>query len=225
VGNQDGLLILRTRGYEGPCTVLPLWGIAADWVDHAFPDARPSLGRGDFVVGFVGRFLQRKGLLTLIDAVALLPDSPLVILVGDGPDRSEIAAQARQRGVRLELVGPVPHADLPAYYRTMDAFVLPSLTTPGWKEQFGHVLIEAMLSGTPVIGSDSGEIPNVIGDAGLIFPEGDADALACALRSLMQDASLRCDLALRGRERVLQRYTHERIAEGTYQVYRQVLSQ
>ena len=62
----------------------------------------------------------------------------------------------------------------------MDVSVLPSLTRPNWKEQFGRTLAEAMSCETPVIGSDSGEIPHVIGDAGLIFKEGDAQALAGA---------------------------------------------
>jgi glycosyltransferase involved in cell wall biosynthesis len=78
---------------------------------------------------------------------------------------------------------------------------------------------------TPVIGSDSGEIPNVIGDAGFVFPEGDAQALADAIGLLMQDDGRRQDLARRGRERVLQCYTHERIAQETYRVYCQLLGQ
>lgn len=223
-GNQEAQRILRARGYDGPSTVLPLWGVAADWAEHASTDARVHLGLSGFVIGFAGRFVHKKGLLTLIEASTLLPDQPTVMLVGDGPDRAEIVAQAKQKGARLQVVDTVPHAELPSYYGAMDVFVLPSLTTPGWKEQFGHVLIEAMACETPVIGSDSGEIPNVIGDAGLIFPEGNAEALANAIRTLMDDEDLRRDLARRGRERVRQRYTHERIAEKTYHIYQQMLA-
>jgi glycosyltransferase involved in cell wall biosynthesis len=106
-----------------------------------------------------------------------------------------------------------------------DVLVLPARTTPHWKEQFGHVLIEAMACETPIIGSDSGEIPNVIGDAGLTFPEGDAEALVGAIRRLMRDEDLRRDLARRGRERVLQHYTHECIAQETYRIYCELLGQ
>jgi glycosyltransferase involved in cell wall biosynthesis len=101
-----------------------------------------------------------------------------------------------------------------------DALALPSLTRPNWKEQFGRILVEAMASGVPCAGSDSGEIPHVLGDAGLVVPEGDAGALAAALSRLADDPGLRRALAARGRARVLARYTHARIAEKTCAVYR-----
>ena len=224
-GNRDAQRILRARGYEGSSSVLPLWGIDKDWGSNAPSDLRRRLGLDGFVVGFAGRLIRQKGLFTLIEAAALLPEKPMVMLIGDGSDRAEIIARADHLGVKLRHVKTLPHARLPGYYRALDAFVLPSLTTPHWKEQFGHVLIEAMACETPVIGSDSGEIPNVIGDAGLIFPEGDAQALAETLRRLLHDEALRRNLARRGRERVLQHYIHGRIAEKTYRIYQQTLAQ
>jgi glycosyltransferase involved in cell wall biosynthesis len=101
----------------------------------------------------------------------------------------------------------------------MDMFVLPSLTTSFWKEQFGHVLIEAFACETPVVGSSSAEIPNVVGDAGLIVPEGDAAALRAALLRLADDPGLRADLGRRGRERALARYTNRRIAESACEFF------
>jgi glycosyltransferase involved in cell wall biosynthesis len=80
-------------------------------------------------------------------------------------------------------------------------------------------LVEAMACGVPVIGSDSGEIPHVIGDAGLIFPEGQAGTLQAHLARLLADPDLRADLARRGRERVLARYTQAQVAAQTYAVY------
>src|SRR5436305_9013059 len=94
----------------------------------------------------------------------------------------------------------------------MDVFVLPSLTRPNWKEQFGRVLVEAMACETPVIGSRSGEIPRVIGDAGLLFQEGNVQELAARVRRLLDDPTLYAQLAAQGRQRVLERYTQERIA-------------
>jgi glycosyltransferase involved in cell wall biosynthesis len=108
---------------------------------------------------------------------------------------------------------------MPALMRSFDAVLLPSLTLPGWKEQFGRVLVEAMASGVPVVGSDSGEIPRVTGKGGVIVPEGDEDALAGALFRLYSDAGLRADLGKRGRERVLKHFTHARIAQGTLEAY------
>ena len=83
-----------------------------------------------------------------------------------------------------------------------DALVLPSLSTPRWKEQFGRVLPEAMACGVPVVGSSSGNIPAMIGDAGIIVPEGDSRAIAAALRSLADDPDLYARLRAAGRKRV-----------------------
>jgi glycosyltransferase involved in cell wall biosynthesis len=83
--------------------------------------------------------------------------------------------------------------------------------------------MEAMACGVPVVGSDSGELPGVIGDAGLIVPEGDSRALCAALGRLLGDDALRAESARRGRERVLERFTHQRIAEQTVAVYRAAL--
>ena len=91
-----------------------------------------------------------------------------------------------------------------------------------WVEFFGRVLIEGMACEVPVIGSDSGEIPNVIGDAGLVFPEEDVEALADRLRRIIQDKSLRLQLIQRGLERVKE-FMWETIAQQTYEVYRELL--
>ena len=101
--------------------------------------------------------------------------------------------------------------------------MLPSRTTPVWKEQFGRVLAEAMACKVPVIGSDSGAIREVIGDAGLIFPEGNVAALADCLRLLNASPSLRHDLAERGYVRASGLYTQEHIAEQTADFYRQLM--
>jgi glycosyltransferase involved in cell wall biosynthesis len=97
--------------------------------------------------------------------------------------------------------------------------VLPSLSRPNWVEQFGRVLIEAMACGVPVVGSASGEIPWVIGDAGVLFPEGDIEALAQALQELIDDEGRRAQLAEKGRARVLGQFTQAQVAEATARVY------
>jgi len=100
---------------------------------------------------------------------------------------------------------------------------LPSLTTPGWVEFFGRVLVEAMACGVPVIGSDSGEIPNVIGEAGLIFHEDDADDLKDKLLLLVHDESLQSELAALGKKRAIEKYSWEQIAADTYEIYKSLM--
>ena len=110
---------------------------------------------------------------------------------------------------------------VPEYVNCMDAMILPSRTTRDWVEFFGRVLIEGMACEVPVIGSNSGEIPHVIGDAGLVFPEDDADALAERIGQIACDSSLSAQLIQRGLERVKE-FTWETIAEGTYEAYQAV---
>jgi len=101
--------------------------------------------------------------------------------------------------------------------------VVPTQTTSRIREQFGRVLVEAMASGLPVIGSSCGAIPEVIDDAGLIVPEGNSAALAAALRRLLLDCALREELTRAGRRRVIEHYTWERVADKMHELYWQVL--
>ncbi len=85
----------------------------------------------------------------------------------------------------------IPSTQMPAFYQSLDAFVLPSRTRPGWKEQFGRVLIEAMACGVPVVASRCGEAPNVVGNAGLVFDEEDVASLAAHLGELISQPQRR----------------------------------
>ncbi|MGG6297669.1 hormogonium polysaccharide biosynthesis glycosyltransferase HpsO [Leptolyngbya sp. AN02str] len=238
-GNQDGANILRDRGYGGPLTVLPQLGVDEQ---HFAPQPQPTLaaqlniGPQEFVVGFVGRFVEEKGLLTLARSLAELQHLPWKwLLVGRGSLKSAVMEQAIAHGFadRLIWVENVPHADIPRYLNLMSVLVLPSqtsdrfktLTSVGWKEQFGHVLIEAMACGVPVIGSSSGEIPHVIGSAGLVFAEGNVAELRDRLLQLMQSPTWANTLGTQGRDRVLQHYTNRVLAQQQFAFYQQLLSQ
>ena len=143
----------------------------------------------------------------------------------EGPERDRLERQVRRLGLadQVSLEGVIPSLRTPGFYRELDALVLPSRSRSNWVEQFGRVLIEAMACGVPVVGSDCGEIPNVVGDAGLIFPENDADSLRECLVRLMREADLWADLARRGRERVLAHFTQTQIAAQTVAVYRELV--
>jgi glycosyltransferase involved in cell wall biosynthesis len=169
--------------------------------------------------------VEGKGVHILLRAVAGLYGRWRLHILGSGPQKAQLERLAAELGIaeQVRFEEPIPSTQMPDYYSQLDALVLPSLTRPNWKEQFGRVLIEAMACKVPVVGSDSGEIPNVIGDAGLVFPEGDVQALQDKLYQLMADPALREELAHRGRERVLAHYTQAQVAAKTYQVYREVL--
>ncbi len=220
-GNHDAAQVMRAKGYRGQVAVIPQFGVDP----NIFAPAPPA-PHADFVIGYAGRLVPEKGIAVLLEACARLaiPNWTLHLL-GDGPERGRFEALATALGIeeRVHFLGHRPSTQTNRFYQTFDVLVLPSLSRPNWVEQFGRVLVEAMSCGIPVIGSDSGEIPNVIGDAGLVTPEGDATALSAALADLATDPARRAVLAARARARVLAHYTHAHIAQATAQVYREML--
>lgn len=239
-GNAEAVDVLRRKGYRKPVDVIPQFGVDPDIFRRVGDEERGRVGKDSSLVprrppphspslplriGFVGRLVEQKGLMDLIEAAVGLEDGFSLVLVGAGPMRAELEARAAESGIadRLEIRGGVPSAEMPPIYNSMDVLVLPSRTRPNWKEQFGRALIEAMACEVPVVGSDSGEIPNVIGDAGLIFPEGDVDALTRHLACLRDSPDLRQTLARKARARVLERFTQSSVAEQTYRVYQEML--
>lgn len=224
-GNLEAADVIRRKGFRRPIRVTPQLGTdPLLFQPERSAELRRSLGLNRFVVGYFGRLVEEKGVRTLLVAASALPDTQLLI-VGGGPLRSEIESIARDSGLpdRIRLIDAVPHEQIIPYLNALDVFVLPSQTTSTWKEQFGHVLIEAMACGVPVIGSSSGAIPEVIGEAGLIFSEGDVAALRAAIAGLRENPDRRSELARAGRERVLERYTHDRIAAANAEFFAQVL--
>ncbi len=222
VGNQASAQVWRDKGYKGPLAVIPQFGVDPEIFKPA--STRQDPGRG-FVIGFVGRLVLEKGVDLLLEAAAALPGAWRLVLCGGGPERNHLQRLARQLGVgdRVLFDDWVLSTQMPAYYGQLDTLVLPSRTMSNWKEQFGRTLVEGMACGLPVVGSDSGEIPNVIGDAGLIFRENDAAELRRHLLHLQQQPELRTALGRKGRQRVLERYTQAQIAAQTVEVYREVM--
>jgi glycosyltransferase involved in cell wall biosynthesis len=220
-GNQDAVQVWRAKGYRGPLEVIPQFGV--DPIGFApQPQTRST---GQLVIGYAGRFVEEKGPDILLRALAGLDGEWRAELVGGGPLQTRLIELARSLGIadRVRFLPWRPSGEIAAVYRALDVLVLPSRSQPNWKEQFGRVLVEAMACGVPVIGSTCGEIPTVIGDAGLVFPEGDMAALREQLRRLQSQPALRTELARRGRQRVLERCTQAQIARKTYEVYRRVM--
>jgi glycosyltransferase involved in cell wall biosynthesis len=163
----------------------------------------PSAPERAFTVGYAGRLIESKGLLDLVQAVRKL-DAPVeLLLIGNGELRDELDGQPIP-GSQVRVLDGLTHDQMASGYAQLDVLVLPSHTTPTWKEQFGRAIVEALWCGVPVLGSDSGEIPWLIGltGGGLVFPEGDVEALAAQLGRLRASPELRRELAASGRRSV-----------------------
>ncbi len=242
-GNQDGAEIMRRWGYMGLLEVMPQMGVDpqlfAPRPQKAGDSVRVSVSPWDsallqavrpFQIGFLGRLIHSKGIDLIFAAAHQLREQGFnfrIFICGSGSREAELRQISQEQGVADWVIwrGAVPHHQVPAELRQFDVLVLPSRSTPTWKEQFGHVLIEAMSMGTPVIGSNSGEIPNVIGRSDLIFPEEDHSALADILARLINDAESRQETALYGMARVHQLYTHEKISHRLISLWHTILLQ
>jgi glycosyltransferase involved in cell wall biosynthesis len=214
--------VLRAKGFAKPAPVVPF---GVDTEAFRPRPARDERANQPLTIGYIGRMLPGKGLNVLAAALEKIKGEPWQLLVvGDGSEREAFEQRLREAGLhdRAEFTGAVNFALVPEYFQRLDIMVIPTETTKRVREQFGRVIVEAMASGVPVIGSTCGAIPEVIGDAGLVFPEGDAAALAESLRSLLGSAALRERLVLAGQARVEQ-YSWTQVAEKTYELFRRVL--
>jgi glycosyltransferase involved in cell wall biosynthesis len=156
-----------------------------------------------FTIGYAGRMVESKGLMDLLAAVRELEAPVELLLIGDGELRARLEGQPIP-GSKVRVLDGLTHDRMASGYAQLDVLVLPSRTTPTWKEQFGRVIVEALWCGVPVVGSDSGEIPWLIEltGGGLTFPEGDRAALAARLSELRAAPEQRRRLTRIGRAAV-----------------------
>ncbi|MFA4044752.1 MAG: hypothetical protein HZRFUVUK_001552 [Candidatus Fervidibacterota bacterium] len=232
-GTSMAMRTLRERGFDKPIVICPQFGVDIERFSPLPMEgrlkARSKLGLEDdgetLVAGYVGRLIWEKGVDLLIHAVASLPNIKLLI-VGDGEMRQLLQrfVEGLRLSERVKFLGAIPHESLHEFLNALDVLVLPSRSTPHWKEQFGRVLVEAMACGTPVIGSSCGAIPEVVGDAGLIFREGDVEELRSSLK-LMMDKDLRMEFSMRGRIRAVECFSERGVALSTLSAYEMALSQ
>jgi glycosyltransferase involved in cell wall biosynthesis len=237
--SEEVAAVLREKGFSKPIEVIPHGLDLADYPADATGGAgeiglrasrevvRARLGLGPPIVGFVGRLLHQKGIDLLFRAMASLPrPRPSLVLLGDGPYRGELEGMAEALGLRdsTRFLSSAGHGEVPELLSMMDVLVLPSRSTPRWKEQFGRVLIEGMAAGCAVIGSSSGAIPEVLGDAGVVFEEERPDDLAGAIQRVLGDPSLAQALRIRGRQRVREMYTWDAVADRVVAMYGTLLA-
>lgn len=211
--------VLRAKGFRGTLHVLPL-GVS-------IPDRRAPTGDEALRVGFVGRLEPYKGAEVALRAFAKTAEAldASLELVGSGSEEQRLRELANRLGVsrRVAFVGAVPQEEALHRIGRYDVLLVPSLTTRSWKEQFGRVAAQAMAAGTPVIASDCGSLPEVVGSSGKIVREGDVDQLALALAELLGDPHERQSLARRGRAAAVERLTWDYVAAGFDRMYRQAV--
>jgi glycosyltransferase involved in cell wall biosynthesis len=188
--------VLRVRGYRGESQVVPP-GVDTE-LFRPYPEARTARSGHSFTVGYVGWLERHKGVTALIEATEKL-DCDLVV-IGRGSLTPDVEAAAARRPGRVTVRPRVNRFELPRLMAGMDVLAMPSTETVRrtllpWtevpvREPFGRVLVEAMACGIPVVGSNLGEIPHVIGPAGLTHRAGDTDALAARLAQIRADEGL-----------------------------------
>ena len=239
VGNSEAAQVWERKGYDGPVYLIPQFGVDPSiyYRRKRVTERRKTTlfkqrqtrqpNQPALVIGYVGRLVEEKGVEILLHAAGKLVGPWSMQILGNGPDRKRLEQAAQWLGIapRVTFDQWMPSSHLPHYFSGLDVLVLPSVSRPNWKEQFGRVLIEAMACDVITIGARTGAIPEVIGDAGLTFAEGDVEELQSHLQQLIDDVSLRSELREKGRRRVTEHYTQAAIARNTVEVYRQVLGQ
>jgi len=166
---------------------------------------------------FVGRLVKEKGILDLLQVLSPLNkhyQNLHLTVIGSGPLLSEVSSYP------YITVTNTPYSQIHKYYQQADIFVLPSQFTPTWQEQFGMVLVEAMATGLPIIATNSGAIPEVVGDSALLYQPGDTVGLKEHLVKLITNRTLRNNLSNKSLNRARSNYNHLDISHKINLIYK-----
>lgn len=185
-------------------------------LNHEYEDRIDAFDDGQFLLGFVGGLHSYKGLDDLAEAMNRVDSDCGVVVAGDGPDRERLEQRFGDDGMFL---GPVPYEQVPALYHRFDAFVLPSHT-----EGLPRVVLEAQATGTPVIATSVGGVPEVIedGTTGFLCEPRSPAELAAAIEELIDTPSRQTEFAEAGRKRVAASYSWSQMYERYEQHLRRV---
>ena len=224
-GNSQAKDLLGKKGWNKTITVLAQIGVNQKIF---YPLNKQKFNLETKTITFVGRLVPEKGIFLLLEAFAHLKEHHAtwqLHFIGDGPAKDQLCQTIKKaNNLQIKHFASCTHHEVADKLRTTDIFVLPSYDTATWKEQFGHVIIEAMACGIPVIASTGGAIPEVVGDAGIICKQNDINALTQCLRLFMNDEKIRKNYAKKGIALVNERYTHEAIALSTYRFWHKMVS-
>ena len=230
---------LHTRARDAACVVacnadvareLDGSGARVQIVPHGVDlqrfDARPRTADPLFHLLAVGRLVEKKGFDILIDALSVVTVSWHLRIVGDGPERDRLTAQAQRLGIadRIAFVGSMTHDALPREYENADVVVVPSVVDRfGDRDGLPNVVLEAMASGRAIVASDTAAIPTAVrnGDTGVIVPAGDRAALARALTRLAAHPPLRAALGVAARQSAERQFDVDRCTDRLASVLRE----
>jgi len=233
-GNPEAATILREKGFAGRLREIPQMGVDID----AFAPTSHSAGQRQaqkrkvgldetaFWIGFAGRLVEEKGIHDLLRALYLVPEhlNVRVVIIGSGPQEEDLHRHIESLAIaeKIRFVPFVKSCDMPGWLQALDVLCLPSLTRSNWKEQFGRVLVEAMAAEAVVVGSSSGEIPRVIGDGGVVFPEGDHVQLGKIFTELASDPAQRESLQSKAAIRVRKNFSNAVLADRFADLFHEV---
>ncbi len=219
VGNEQAKIILQNKSFRKPTKVLFQLGVN----ERFFKPAEKT--KENKLIGYIGRLTEEKGVFLLVDAFAELAKEFAdwkLCFVGNGSGEKKLVDYVNKLGLqnRVEFRPAVPHEKIGLILNELEFLVLPSYDTPIWKEQFGHILIEAMACKIPVTGSSAGQIPYVIGDAGLTFEQKNLQGLKNCLKRLMLDSILRKKLGEKGYHRFHENFSYQVVVDQTYSFWK-----
>jgi glycosyltransferase involved in cell wall biosynthesis len=199
--------------------------IRTNWAASATPEKVTALrsqiaAPGAKIVLAVGRLSKEKAHADLVEALALLSDIPVhMVLVGEGPEYDALICLAANRHVPLTMAGHI--SDVAPYFALADVFILPSHS-----EGSPNVLLEAMAAALPIVATDVGGIPDAVtnGKEALLVPSSKPDRLAEAIRSLLTNQELAARLAASARDRAAAQFSPEARVRRIAEIYQRVLN-
>lgn len=188
-------------------------------------NAKKQWDKGKTILS-VGRLVNVKGIVYIINAMPEIlshhPDA-ILLIIGSGPEYASLVTRTKELHLenKVQFLGIISQDDIPSYYRSADLFILPSINVEGITEALGVVLLEAMSSGCPVIGSNVGGIPDIItdGENGFLVPERDSGAIAEKIVQLLSDEALQEKFRRNGIARVRDNFSWTKITREFIDLY------
>jgi glycosyltransferase involved in cell wall biosynthesis len=205
--NRLALTLATKRRPTIPHLALPQIGVTP-------PAPVPRESHPGLAIGFVGRLVPERGLALLFRACVGLAGRWTLTVIGTGPSQEELEVLAERLGIsaRIHWLGALPREAVDQVWPRLDCVVFPARTTPRWVATAARGALHAMANGVTVVGSDSGALPEIVGDAGRIVPEEDVPAFAAALQDLYANRSECERLGAAGRRRIMDEFSDAAIA-------------